>query len=419
MRYTTQRVLSPEARQPKRILFVQRSASVGGAPLSLVQLAQHLDPTRYAPFIVLAEHGPIETVIRDVGLEYRVEPLRSAFSYGAHVRLSGRMLATFLTQFVPTMRASTKLAQELRPVLVHLNTTVLLVSAWAFHRAGIPIVWHAREIIGRENRLKSLKLDVIESLATRIIAASEAVRRQFRNQEKVVRIYNALDLGGFGGEALSQRDDMRRYFGIPLNAPVVGIVGSVQYPKGHFILLEAFQKVLAELPEARLMVVAGGVGPEYARSWKGRVKRALNKPFDLLEAMQRDTARRGLADRVVYTGYQLDMPRMYATMDVLAFPVLKPEGFGRPLIEAMAMRRPVVTSDIGPSAEIVQDGVTGRLVPPGDVDALAGAVIALLMDREKASAMGQAGRHQVETRFNMADHVAAVQRIYEEVLALP
>ena len=387
--------------------------------MSLVQLAQHLDPTRYAPFIVLAEHGPIEDVIRDAGLEYRVEPLRSAFSYGAHVRFRGRMLATFLAQFVPTVRASTRLAQELRPVLVHLNTTVLLASAWAFRRAGIPIVWHAREIIGRDTWLKSLKLDVIESLATRIIAASDAVRRQFRNQEKVVRIYNALDLGTFKEDALSQRDEVRRCHGIPLSAPVVGIVGSVQHPKGHFAFLEAFQNVLDELPEARLMVVAGGVGSEYARSWKGRGKRVLNKPFDHLEAMQRDAARRGLADCVVYTGYQLDMPRMYAAMDVLVFPVLKPEGFGRPLIEAMAMHRPVVASDIGPSAEIVQDGVTGCLVPPGDVDALAGAIISLLTDQEKASAMGRAGRHQVETRFNMGDHVAAVQRVYEEVLSLP
>ena len=412
------KALTPGRDQQHRILLLHPGGGLGGAPLSMVYLAAHLDRDRYEPLVILTGDGPVREICQRYGVACRVVPLRSTFNYAAHVKFRLRMLVNFSYHLLPTIRDTTNLARKVQPDLIHLNTTSLLPAAWAFRQLGLPIVWHAREITGRETWLKSLKLDIIELLATRIIATSEAVSRQYRNQQKVVRIYNAVDLERFNEDALSQRDDVRRRFGIPLNAPVVGIVGSVQHPKGHFTLLEAFQNVLVELPEARLMVVAGGVGPEYARSWKGRVKRALNKPFDLLEAMQRDAARRGLADRVVYTGYQLDMPRMYAAMDVLAFPVLKPEGFGRPLIEAMAMRRPVVASDIGPSAEIVQDGVTGCLVPPGDMDALAGAIITLLTDQEKASAMGRAGRHQVETRFNMTDHVAAVQRVYEEVLTL-
>ncbi len=129
------------------------------------------------------------------------------------------------------------------------------------------------------------------------------------------------------------------------------VLGSVQRAKGHWLMLDAFAQLVCRRPRTRLVLVTGGVGPGYATSGRGRVKRALQLPLDNLDALLRDARQRGLRDRLLVTGVQHDVARVLSAADVVVFPSLEPEGFGRPLIEGMAMRRAVLATDVGPSAQ--------------------------------------------------------------------
>jgi glycosyltransferase involved in cell wall biosynthesis len=179
--------------------------------------------------------------------------------------------------------------------------------------------------------------------------------------------------------------------------------------KGHWLLLDA----LGRLPDTvQLVLVTGGVTAAYARSARGRVKRALGLPLDNLDALTRDAARLGLRRRLSVTGFRRDVARVLAAADVLAFPSLAAEGFGRPIIEAMAMACPVVATDVGPSAELLGPEA-GRLVP-ADADSLAAALDEVLRSPELRARMGEAGRRRVERCFSLDRQVAEMSAVYRE-----
>jgi glycosyltransferase involved in cell wall biosynthesis len=134
-----------------------------------------------------------------------------------------------------------------------------------------------------------------------------------------------------------------------------------------------------------------------------------------LDALLRAARRLGLSERLHVTGFRRDVARVLAAADVLAFPSLEPEGFGRPIIEAMALARPVVATDVGPSAELLgQDA--GRLVAP-NADSLADALADVLRSPDVRARMGQAGRRRVEACFSLDRQVAAMSAIYREAAA--
>jgi glycosyltransferase involved in cell wall biosynthesis len=170
-----------------------------------------------------------------------------------------------------------------------------------------------------------------------------------------------------------------------------------------------------DTPDTHLVVVAGGVGRGYAATWRGRVKRTLLLPMDNLDAFLRDAHRRGLGKRVHATGFRRDVARLLSAADVLAFPSLEPEGFGRPIIEAMAMACPVVATDIGPSRELL-GADAGELVPP-DADRLANALSRLLRSPDERARMGRAGRARVAACFTLDRQVAAMSGVYHEALS--
>lgn len=400
----------------RKILFLHSGGAIGGAPVSMLQLAAALPLDRYFPLAVFTHPGPILGIARNLGVSARVVPLRSAFFHSAHVPVRLRMLVNFSLHFWSTVRAARLLVREERPDLVHLNTSVLIPAAIAIKRERVPLVWHVREVINTGSWVGRLQASAIARLADCVVVNSSVVAQGFNGRGRVVRVHNAVDLSRFDQRAMERRDAVRAELAIPPSVPVVGIVGSVQAVKGHYMLVAAARYVLEAVPEAVFLVVGGGAPPGYAGSWKGRLKRRLRLPLDEEERMRRMVQRSGLASQFRFAGYRHDIATAIAAIDVLAFPSLAAEGFGRPLIEAMAMSRPVVASDIGPSREILGEG-TGALVPPADPQGLAAALIRFLNDATAREEAGRRGRLRVENGFTLDSHVRAVADIYQDVLA--
>jgi glycosyltransferase involved in cell wall biosynthesis len=398
--------------KPLRLLAVHQGGGIGGAPVSLVKLLATVDPAQVDPTVLFTEAGPMARQAALSGVRPLIEPMGGGFFYSAHARLGPRNVARFLRTFPRAVQRARWVLREERPDLLHLNTSVLVAWGAAARHERVPVVWMVREVLGPNLALRQWHATFLRRHARRLVAISNSVRECFPDDARIDRVYNAVDLADFRLDLLNQRATVRAELGLAPDEAAIMALGSVQREKGHWLLLDALEQLRASQPRARLVLVCGGVGPEYAKSWRGRVKQRLGRPFDNLAALLEDAERRGLRDRVLVTGFRHDVARVLTAADVVAFPSLEPEGFGRPLIEAMAMRRPVVATHVGPSAEILGPG-TGLLVQR-DAGDLAHALDAALASPERQARMGELGRQRVEAHFGLATQVAAMQAIYRE-----
>jgi len=187
----------------------------------------------------------------------------------------------------------------------------------------------------------------------------------------------------------------RRTLGLPPDALVVGTVGRLVWQKGHAHLLAAAGRLAGALPGARYLVV--GAGEEEQR-------------------LRAQAQQAGLGDRVVFAGYRQDIPALMAAMDIFVLPSRR-ENMPQALLEAMAMARPIVsTASIG-VREVVEDGVTGFVVPLGDVDALADRLMALARDAELRERMGAGARARIRNGFTRDDMLMRVEGLLGELTA--
>jgi glycosyltransferase involved in cell wall biosynthesis len=393
-----------------RLVAVHQGGGFGGAPVSLLKLLSALDPAEFAAHAILTEPGPMLDYARSLGISAQVVPAGGAFFYSAHARLGPRVLARFIRTFPGAVRSARSAIRRLHPDLVHLNSSVLLAWAAAARHERVPSVWVVREVLGPNPWLRRWHARFIVRHSRSVVAISDAVGACFPGS--VDRVYNAVDLSEFDLRNLDLSAAVRTELGVPADAKVLVVIGSVQHPKGHWLLLDAF----ARLPSStHLMLVTGGVPSEYAATLRGRVKTRLGLPLDNLDLLMRDASRLGVADRIHVTGFRTDVARMLSAADVLVFPSLEPEGFGRPIIEAMALARPVVATDVGPSAELLGDDGAGRLVAP-EVAAVARAISELLGSPEARLRMGREGRARVERCFTLDRQVVQMSMIYRKAL---
>ena len=401
--------------RPKKVLLIHHGGGIGGAPISMLQLAEALGRDRFEPQVVFTEQGPVLQFAAAMGLNPRVVPMPSAFFYGMHVPVRLRNMMSFALHYRRTVATARELVREIRPDLVHLNTSVLVPVAVGVKQTSTPLVWHVRESAGPNLAVRSWHVGRIKSLSDFIVTNSCYVARDYVDSKPLAVIHNALDQKRFTPTGSETRARIRAELGIPEEAAVIGIIGTVQEPKGHYVLVEAAASVVRDVPNVRFLVVGGGVGEEYANTVKDGIKRLLGLPLDNLERMQTLTRRLGLEKYFVFTGHRADIPEVLSAIDVLVFPSLRPEGFGRPLIEAMAMGRPVVATDVGPTREIVgDDGAV--LVMPADARALSLGLVRVLKDRELVERLADAGRRRFLEHFTIEDMVAKVRDVYEQVL---
>jgi glycosyltransferase involved in cell wall biosynthesis len=209
---------------------------------------------------------------------------------------------------------------------------------------------------------------------------------------KATTIHNGVDRG-FLGEVPEPRPEVSG------PGPHIGVFGVIEPRKGHDIFLEAASRLSQRHPTARFWVV----GPVALADKAGFATR--------LEAMAQASA---LAGRVTFTGFQGDVARWMAAMDVVALPSVEHESLGMVLVEAMALGRPVVASRIGGPMEVITDGETGRLVPPRDPQALAEAIEDLLATDRVA--LGARAAADARARFAPEIFCQRVAQVYEDAL---
>jgi glycosyltransferase involved in cell wall biosynthesis len=369
------------------ILYVDHGEGLGGAEHSLLLLMSRLDRGRFRPLLA-CDGMPLASAARTRGItacEIAIPQLRGHPAAVTRLWRSSRELA--------------RLARREDAAVLHSNTMrASLGTALAARGVGRPLVWHARDLYGPSRIGGRWYPWLMSRLADCVIANSAAVARTIPHSEVRV-VYNAVEIERFD-PSLPPRAARRR-LGLPETEILIGTVGRMQPWKGHHLFLQMAHQVSERLPDAGFLIVGG---------------RVFAADADYEQQLRRLAAELGIAERVVFAGQQADVAPWFAAMDIFVH-CSSAEPFGRVVVEAMAAGRPVVAFADGGVPEIVVEGETGYLVPPGSVEHLAAAVTALTADPALRAQMGQAGRRRVETTFSPQVHVRQIEAIYDEILS--
>jgi glycosyltransferase involved in cell wall biosynthesis len=229
--------------------------------------------------------------------------------------------------------------------------------------------------------------------ADHVVAVSQRMQRQLvalpgLSTGRVTAIQNAIDCAAYF--APEQRDPCRSEFGLTPESRVIGYAGRIDRVKRLDLLLEGFSEVLAQHPQARLMIIGeGGQRPK-------------------LDAL---AASLGISHAVIWTGFRQDMPRLLAAMDIYVQPSVN-EGLSLSILEAMAAGKAVIATDVGGAREVLTHLKTGILIPPGSSPAIGAAVVDLLNRPDKRAALAQAARDHVLQEFGVQKMVEGYRRVY-------
>ena len=318
---------------------------------------------------MLPERGELAPFLQDAGAEVIVHPLavlrRRVFTPSGLLHLAGTARLD--------ARALASLARERGAALVHSNTSVVVAGRAAARHAEVPHVQHVREIYKgvRGASLWPLWRRQLER-SDAVVAVSQAVAAQFRH---ATVIHDGLPRTAHR----APRTEARKTLGVPNDAFVVALLGRVSDWKGQDVLARA----LAAAPNV-IGLVAGDVYPGEERQ-----QRKIEKLAGELE----------LGDRLRFLGFREDVEVVLGAADAVVVPSKRPDPLPNSALEAAAAGLPVVASSHGGLPEIVRDGETGLLVPPGDHEALAAALQELSADPGRTARMGAAGAAEVRARF--------------------
>lgn len=377
-----------------RILFLNHVSRLSGAERSLLDLLRRLDRQRFEPLVAVPEDGELKTALQALSVPFVPLPLRRL-----RKTLNPWRWGSDLLNVAAVTAGLTRLIRRERIALVHANsTTAMLYGGMAARRCGVPCVWHNRDLVSLGPLGRRMG-----RLASRVIAISECVGRHTARYAgdagKLAIIYNGIDLEGLAAQG--DQAGSRGEFGIPAGAPVFAMVGQLVPWKRHREFIEAAAVLAASLPAARFLIVGEDLFGEH-RAYRAELAALAD--------------RRGLAGRIVFTGYRADVPRVLSGCDVLIHPAVR-EPLGRVILEAMALGKPVVAVAACGPAEIIRDGVDGLLTAAGQPEELATAALRLWREPGLAARIGAAACRSVAERFDIRQSIRKLESVYDELLA--
>lgn len=372
---------------PIKVLHIAESAGWAGGEVYLLTVAKAVDGQRFDLAFVLPERGPLMERLRARGAQVHLIPLAkrlfNASAFLALVRLFRQEQPAIVQSHGARSNVYTKLAGRLAGVRVIVSTV---------HNSLFDF-----DVSPLRKRLYVLAERLTSPLADRIVAVSSAiatdlVHRYGIRTDRIVTIQNGIDANAFSPKRAPSA--VLKELGLNGDSRLIGLAARMTPQKGHHDLLRALRLLLPQFPHLRCLLI--GDGP-------------------LRRSLEREAVALDVSSRCVFTGVRYDVADLLNVVDVAVLPSCS-EGLPFALLEAMALGKPIVATQVGGNPEVVENGRTGLLVPPRDPKVLAEA-IAFLLDRPAAAAeMGERGRVRVRERFACDRMIRSLENVYAELL---
>ena len=361
-----------------RILHTIDTTGPGGAETVFVNLIKGLDRQKFEPVVAIRGPGWVYDELEKNGISPLFVNSKGAFNFN------------YLWELIGIIRR-----HNIDIVQSHLLGSNLYCSL-AGMICGMPVIstFHGFVDIHTKERFSTIKSKIINRGSARIVFVSDRLREFYVEQKgfstrKSVTIYNGIDTSLFK----PQRDDsIRKKLGLGPDNVLVGAVGNIRLSKGYEYLLEAAKLVVERYPQFRFVVAGEGSG----------------RLFDnLLDSRKR----LGLENHFFFLGFEPDVPRFLNNLDIFVLPSIS-EGFSISTIESMACGVPVIVTLSGGPEEIVENELTGIVVPAGDYCALSKAVIDSIENNRNINNAILA-LQTCESKFSLKKMISNYNKLYQ------
>lgn len=402
-----------------RIMYVQKTSG-GGSTISLYELLRGLDKDLYKPIVLFytanQHYKQFEALGVDVITLNHRSPLaisdKPTRDIAKNLRRYGywlsegyreaKQLYLMVRNDLPRALRLARLIKNEKVDLVHHNNNMRSNRSAVMGAclAGIPQICHVRMF-----HPVSIAEKYLANFVSSFIYISGSVEAYYRKQGispiKGSIVFNPVNEKVFVDDKKSA--NIRAMFGLSKNDCLITNVGRVVKWKGQDYFLHAIAEVIKIEPNIKALIVGSTESTRQSHDYQKR----LHKLVDELH----------ISDHVVFTGFRADIPEIMAASDILVHSASEPEPFGRVIVEGMLAARPVIATDAGGVPEIIQDNVTGLLVPPRDVKSIANNIKFLIRYPDLSKKIGKQAYRTAKERFSVNQHVTKVQAIYNKILA--
>lgn len=403
------------SREKRKVLLVDQGLSFGGALVVLASIARNLDES-YEPIIITAIQGNVSEWIDTTGIS--IESCTPDYSYVDVFRLQARarklkprLLSKlflyagsgwgFLRNMAYVRRICHLIAKHDIDV-VHANVSIyVLMAAFIMRR---PCYWHFHGVVTERPTLlqRILGRRLAGFIAISDFVAQSAIKHGYP-ESRVTTLPNPV--GNHVLVPVGQADDIRAQtrakFKVQDHECLFAIFGRFIRWKGQLEVVKAFESIRDDVA-AKLIVI-------------GDASEGFN--CDYAEEVKQFVSSVGLEDRVIFAGFTKDVRSIYLAADVVVHASIEPEPFGLVVIEAMAMARPVIASDLGAPPELVEDEGDGFIVSPADTPELADRMRRLAQDPALRHRMGDKGKQKVEANYMPQQYAARMAKLYDRCLS--
>jgi len=374
-----------------KILHIHTLPVISGSGIHALITMQELKNKGYDVEFACAPGGALVDEVIKSNITFR--PIRH---FVQEINIFSDVMA--LSELVLLMRGQ-------RYDIVHThNSKAGFIGRLAAKISGVPIIIHTihgfafHEYERPPRRILFVFLErVAARFADKLITVSTplkdwGLKLKIGEEKQYAVIPDGIEMERFEVKTDSQKQ--RQELGIGPDDLVVGMVAKLWEGKGHCTLIDAAPQIIQEVPNVKFIFVGDGY---------------------LRQDLEKLALAKGMNDYIIFAGFRNDIPEITGIFDIAILASFF-EGLGRVLLEAMVLRKPVVATNVGGIPEVVQDGLNGFLVPPGDSQALAKAIIRLLKDKELRQKMGEEARKKIDERFSAEKMVDEIEKVYNELL---
>jgi glycosyltransferase involved in cell wall biosynthesis len=363
----------------KRILIIDSAKFVGGAELYVFNLAQKIDAGTFK-FVFAVSN-------RDL-----IAQNEESFVFLPSEKIKTLNILMIVRNILSTVKELIRIVRCYKIDVIQTNTARMhIIGTIVAVKTGKPLIW-----VNHSYDFPKMMYALLSFIPVKIVHVSRTIYNDyalwFVKKSKLEIIFNGVDMKEYCIEPYKMP-------GFDSGRNNIGIIGRIEEAKGQEYLIRSMPDILHACPNTMLYIIGQpGPGSEHYRA-----------------SLNRIVAEYKLERNVKFTGYIKDMAKTLNCLDVIVQASIKPESFGRVIIEAMALGKPVVATNIGGFRELIKDGDEGILVAPEDAKVLAGAIIELLNDKEKAYHFGRAGKKKVMQYYTIERAKTRFCEIYAEI----
>lgn len=385
------------------VLYISHTGVVGGGEMALMDHIRVM-PTEVRTAAVMCPSGELADVLRARGVT--VIPFRGTV---ASFRVQVREVARAMVDTASSVRTIRRTARSTDVTVIHANSIRAgLLALLAGMAGGPPVVVHVHDVLP-DGVLARLVRGVVLRRASALIAVSQFARSAFLEGFPHTHLPFEVMLNPIDAQRVLSgaptRSDARRKLGFTANALLLGVVGQITPWKGQHTAIRAVARALPTYPQLRLLLV--GEPRFVAHSTRYANQAYLANLHELVDSL-------GVAHAVEFLGHRRDVPTIMRALDLLLLPSWT-EPLSRAMLEAMILGTPVLATNRGGPADIINDGETGYLATPRDDELWARRIAAILADADGRASVARRASHDIQQLLDLERYVTQAMAVYERV----